>query len=96
MSISQDLHVDVLTTPQKILARDPNRWSWTIFNPAAHTVYYMRGRRGQNVSTSGNNQGVPIARNVSDGYDDQDAVDEVWIVGGTAVSILLGITTKKR
>lgn len=96
MSNSVDLYIPVETTPKRILQKNSQRWSWQITNTSAAIVYYLRGRRGQNVAASGANQGVSIGIGDSDGYDDLDAEDEVWIIGASAVDVILGVTNKEE
>lgn len=94
MSRSSDLQVSVLTTPRRILNDNVNRFSWSLFVPGATTIYYMRGERGANVSTSGNNQGIPIIQNNHDGWDETDAHEEVWVVAVSETVALLSVTNK--
>ena len=92
MSISLDRIFDVKTTPKRLLPADPKRYSWDITNDGAVTVYYLRGARGSSVATSGDKKGVPISAGGADGYDEEDAQDEVWIVAGSDVTVTLGVT----
>jgi len=94
MVTSQDLYIPVSTIPRKLLERNENRWSWTISNTGAVTVYYLRGDRGANVATTGTNIGIPIAAGATDGYDDLDAQEEVWVIAGSDTVVMLGETTK--
>ena len=92
MSFSTDRVFRVLAIPQKILRRDPRRYSWDITNIAANTVYYMRGPRGRDIAVAGEAQGIPIAANAADGYDEEDATAEVWIIGTAGDVIIIGET----
>jgi len=79
-------------TPIKLLERDENRYSWDITNVGAGIVYYMRGQRGRQVAIAGEAQGVPVAANATDGYDERDAIDEVWIIAVAAQNVILHVT----
>lgn len=88
--------VHVLTTPLRILDRSERRFSWDITNIGAAIVYYMRGPRGRQVAVAGEAQGVPIAVGATDGYDEEDAIAEVWIICTAAQDIIVHQTTMSR
>lgn len=92
MSWSSERMFTVRAQPQKILPRALHRYSWDITNIGAATIYYMRGPRGRDVGVAGESQGVPIAANAADGYDEQDAVDEVWVVAAANVNVIVHTT----
>lgn len=96
MAKSVDRVVQVRTEPTKILARNPKRFSWDITNIGAGIVYYMRGKRGRDVAAAGEAQGVPIAANAADGYDEEDAIDEVWVIAAAAQNVILHQTLMTR
>lgn len=89
MAYSTERVFRVLPTPQKILRRDDRRYSWDITNIAANTVYYMRGQRGRDMAAAGEAAGVPITSGAADGYDEEDACDEVWILGTLGDTIIV-------
>ena len=89
---SLDRVFHVLATPSKILPRNEARFSWDITNIGAGIVYYMRGARGRDVAIAGEAQGVPIAVGATDGYDEEDAIDEVWIIAAAAQNVIIHTT----
>ena len=96
MSESMDRVYNVLTTPTKMLVRNERRFSWDITNIGAQTVFYMRGIRGREVAIAGEASGVPIAANATDGYDELDAVDEVWVICSVAQDIVVHQTVAPK
>jgi hypothetical protein len=56
----------------------------------------MRGGKGSDVLTTGIGQGVPIEAGGADGMDEMDAVDEVWVVSGSTVDIIVSETHFKN
>ena len=89
MSYSLERVYHVLMTPTKMLVRSEDRFSWDITNIGAQPVFYMRGVRGRDMAITGENQGVPIAANATDGYDEEDAIDEVWVICSVAQDIMV-------
>ena len=96
MSYSLERVFHVLTTPLRILDRNPRRFSWDITNIGDGTVYYLRGTRGRDVAVAGEAQGVPIAANATDGYDEEDAIDEVWVIAAAAQDVIVHQTVMSR
>jgi len=80
----------VRTVAQKILQKSDRRYSWDITNTSANTIYYMRGPRGRDIAAAGEAQGVPIAAGAADGYDEEDACDEVWVVAAALSDVIVG------
>lgn len=77
------------TTPIKAYEHNRDRWAWHIENRSGDTLRYAKGRVGKAVSTSGETEGVPIANGAADGFDEFEAIDEVWIIGAAAGSVIL-------
>ncbi len=94
MSYSYDRVVKVKTTPTQLLTRNERRYSWDITNTGSVTIFYLRGEKGANISTSGPNRGIPINPGGSDGWDDLDAIDEVWAIAPQATEVHLSETIK--
>ena len=92
MSFSTERVFQITTVPQKILSRSDRRYSWDITNIAAATIYYMRGPRGRDIAAAGEAQGVPIVAGAADGYDEEDACDEVWVIAGAVLNVIIGET----
>jgi len=92
MPYSIERRITVTTTPRKVLGYNKNRYSWDITNISAQTVYYQRGVRGRDIATTGEAQGIPIDPNAVDGMDEEDAVDEVWVIAPATVDIMLSET----
>lgn len=93
---SVDRVVNVLTTPTKCLTRDESRFSWDITNIGAATMFYMRGPRGRDIAVAGEASGVPIAANATDGYDEEDAIAEVWVICTVAQDVIVHQTTMAK
>jgi len=89
---SLDRVFQVLAVPGKILPRSERRFSWDVTNIGAGIVYYMRGIRGRDLAIAGEAQGVPIAVGATDGYDEEDAIDEVWIIAAAAQDVIVHTT----
>lgn len=77
---------------QKILKKSDRRYSWDITNIGAAPIYYMRGSRGRDIAVAGEAQGVPVNANAADGYDEEDAIAEVWVIAAANVNVILGET----
>jgi hypothetical protein len=94
MSVSYDRQVDIGTTPTRLLVADARRWSWYILNTGSVALYYKRGAQGSTVATSGSAIGIPVVVNGSDGWDEDDAQDEVWAIAGSATVAMLSETVR--
>lgn len=92
MSFSTERAFTVEAFPQKLLGRDERRYSWDITNDGGATVYYMRGERGRDMAIAGENVGIPILTGAADGYDEEDAITEVWIVAAATNIVVIGET----
>ncbi|TSA39927.1 hypothetical protein D4R30_00375 [archaeon] len=94
MSVSYDRQVDIGTTPTRLLTPNPMRWSWYILNTGSVTFYYKRGSQGSTVATSGSAIGIPVTVGGADGWDEDDAQDEVWAIAASATVAMLSETVK--
>lgn len=94
MATTNDIYKQIGASSQSLLVKNPNRHSWFITNIGSVSVYYLRGDRGNTVATSGENQGIEIKAGSFDGYDKEDAHEEVWIIGAEATTIILSVTEK--
>lgn len=96
MTVSQDLYIQVSTTPKRILKKDPKRQAWHITNIGSVTVYYLRGETGNKVSISGDTVGIPIIAANFDGYQEFESQDELWVAAASLTPIILGVNTEQR
>lgn len=92
MSWSSERAFRVEAFAQKALSRDERRYSWDITNDSGATVHYMRGPRGRDMAIAGEAVGVPIVTGAADGYDEEDAIEEVWVIAAAAVDVVVGET----
>lgn len=92
MAYSLDRAFTVQAFPQKVLREDSRRYAWDITNNSGNTIYYMRGPRGRDMAVAGEAVGVPIANGAADGYDEEDAIAEVWVIAAAASIIVVGET----
>jgi len=92
MSFSTERAFTVEAFPQKMLGRDERRYSWDITNNSGATIYYMRGPRGRDMAVAGEAVGIPIPNGAADGYDEEDAITEVWVVAAAVAIIMIGET----
>lgn len=82
----------VQAVPNKILDRNPRRYSWDITNIGGAVIYYKRGEGGRDLGAAGEAQGIPIANNAADGYDYHDSTDEVWVIAAAANNVIVSET----
>lgn len=92
MAWSSDRAFTVQAVPQKILSRDAKRYSWDITNDSGATIHYMRGQRGRDMAVAGEAVGIPIVNGASDGYDEEDALEEVWVIAAAAAIVVVSET----
>jgi len=92
MSYSLERAFTVEAFAQKLLGRDERRYSWDITNDSGATIHYMRGQRGRDMAIAGENVGVPIVTGAADGYDEEDAMEEVWVVAAATAIVVVGET----
>jgi len=92
MSWSSERAFTVQAFAQKVLGRDERRYSWDITNDSGATVWYMRGPRGRDMAIAGEAVGVPIVNGAADGYDEEDAIEEVWVVAAATAIVVIGET----
>lgn len=92
MSWSVERAFTVTLVPQKLLGRNERRYSWDITNDGGATIHYMRGPRGRDMAVAGEAVGIPVITGAADGYDEEDAIAEVWVVAAAVNIIVIGET----
>lgn len=94
MSWSSERAFTVLAVPQKVISRNDNRFSWDITNDSGATVWFMRGPRGRDMAIAGEAVGIPIVTTAADGYDEEDAIEEVWVIAAAAAVVVISETMR--
>ncbi|MBA7571555.1 hypothetical protein ES708_13320 [subsurface metagenome] len=92
MSFSTERAFTVQAFSQKLLGRSDRRYSWDITNDSGATIWYMRGPRGRDMAIAGEAVGIPIVTTAADGYDEEDAIAEVWVIAAAPAIIVIGET----
>jgi len=92
MSFSSERAFTVQAFAQKVLRRDERRFSWDITNNSGAQIWFMRGPRGRDMAIAGEAVGIPIANAAADGYDEEDAIEEVWVIAAAAAIVMVSET----
>lgn len=87
-TVSHEVRVGT-TDPVRAFEINRDRWAWHIENVTGGILYYAQGKNGKNIAASGENQGTQIADSGADGFDEFEAIDEVWVLAASAGSIIV-------